>query len=145
MITQCSTLTAGMNALLSKSSYLKTACLFSSCASHRFIDWICHCQFARYRTVQFTDIRSKRISCVVQWFSNFLGSVPPFPNWGIQVPPLTTWTPYGCPSGLYTSEYTSFAENSRLTSLQRVALQRVVSLSSCYFLQKSFQQKGYCG
>ena len=33
------------------------------------------------------------------------------------------------------------AENSRLTSLQRVALRRVVSLSSCYFLQKPLPQK----
>ena len=30
----------------------------------------------------------------------------------------------------------AFAENSRSTSLQRVAMRRVVSLSSGYFLQK---------
>ena len=57
------------------------------------------------------------------------------------------------PSGLYSSVFfvlcycgeRFFAENSRLTSLQRVAARRVVSLSSCYFLQKPFPQKEYCG
>ena len=39
----------------------------------------------------------------------------------------------------------SFAQNSRSTSLQRVALRRVVSLSSCYFLQKHSPQKGNWG
>ena len=34
-----------------------------------------------------------------------------------------------------------FAENSRLTSLQRVAARRVVSLSSCYFQQKPSPQE----
>ena len=39
----------------------------------------------------------------------------------------------------------AFAENSRSTNLQRVAVQRVVSLSSGYFLQQPFPQKGHWG
>ena len=39
----------------------------------------------------------------------------------------------------------AFAENSRLTSLQRFEARRVVSLSSCYFLQNPFLQKGCWG
>ena len=53
-----------------------------------------------------------------------------------------------CPSGLHTRVFSLillwgklFAENSRLTSLQRVAARRVVSLSSCYFQQKPYPQK----
>ena len=38
-----------------------------------------------------------------------------------------------------------FAENSRSTSLQRVAMRRVVSLSSCYFLQQPFPWNGCWG
>ena len=39
----------------------------------------------------------------------------------------------------------AFAKSSRSTSLQRVAVRRVVSLLSCYFLQKPFPRKGCWG
>ena len=52
-------------------------------------------------------------------------------------------TPHMVPQGSILVSFTfyvivvkAFAENSRSTSLQRVALRRVVSLLSCYFLQK---------
>ena len=69
----------------------------------------------------------------------FWAPVPPFLSCWIQVPP----------SGLYTRVFYVIVgealENSSSTSLQRVALRRVVSLSSGYFLQKPFPQKRMLG
>ena len=89
------------------------------------------------------ETEKRLVHLIEQCFSNFLGSCTPFSKSLNPSTPFNHLNPLsGVPQG---SILVIFAENSRLTSLQRVALRRVVSLSSCYFLQKPFPQKEYFG